>query len=145
MEITVKELSEMTTKELLTIFEERVKVFVVEQNCPYQEVDKADEHALHVSLLDKNTFVGYTRIIDYGTYVTFGRVLIIKEYRTRKLGSQLIEATLKEIETRYPRKDIKISAQHYLLDFYKKFGFEAISEMYLEDSIPHVDMLLRRN
>lgn len=145
MKVEVKKITEMSTKELLTIIEERVKVFVVEQNCPYQEVDKADEDALHLQLKENEVLVGYTRIIECDNYVTFGRVLIVKEYRAKKLGSQLVEETLNEIKINFPGKEIKISAQHYLLDFYKKFGFDPISDVYLEDSIPHVDMLLKVN
>lgn len=145
MKVEVKKITEMSTKELLTIIEERVKVFVVEQNCPYQEVDKADEDALHLQLKENEALVGYTRIIECDNYVTFGRVLIVKEYRAKKLGSQLVEETLNEIKINFLGKEIKISAQHYLLDFYKTFGFDPISDVYLEDSIPHVDMLLKVN
>ncbi len=143
MEVIVKTLNELTTKELLEIMQERVKVFIVEQNCPYQEVDEDDEIAQHVMLKEDGKLVGYTRIMDRGNLVTFGRVLVVKEHRAKKLGKKIVEATLEEIKRLYPNKEIKISAQNYLVDFYGSFGFEVVSEMYLEDDIPHIDMLMK--
>ncbi|MBM7687342.1 GNAT family N-acetyltransferase [Enterococcus ureilyticus] len=143
MDYHIKKLTELTTKEFLEIVKLRIVVFVVEQNCPYQEVDDADEVAWHTWLQEGTDIVGYTRIIDQGDTVTFGRVLINPKYRNQKLGNKLLKETLKVVEENYPNRPIVIGAQAHLTKFYGAFGFEAVSEVYLEDDIPHVQM--RRN
>ena len=140
MDYHAKKFTELTTKEFFEIVKLRIAVFVVEQNCPYQEVDDADEQAWHTWLQEGSEIVGYTRIIDKGDTVTFGRVLINPVYRGKKLGNKLLEETLKVIKDNYPERPIIIGAQAHLTDFYGAFGFEEISEVYLEDDIPHVDM-----
>lgn len=140
MEYHVKEFTKLTTKELLEIIKLRIAVFVVEQNCPYQEVDDNDEHAWHTWLQEGSDIVGYTRIIDKGDTVSFGRVLINPKYRGEKLGNKLLEETLKAVKEHYPNRPIIIGAQAHLTDFYGAFGFKEISEVYLEDDIPHVEM-----
>ena len=144
MEINIKKLDELSAKEVLDFLYERVKVFVVEQNCPYQEVDKDDYIATHVVITENDKILGYTRIINRDEYVTFGRVLITEEARGRKLGKYLVEITLEEIKRNYPDKNIKISAQHYLLAFYESFGFVPTTDIYLEDDIPHIGMTLNK-
>jgi len=140
MDYHVKEFSDLTTKEFFEIVKLRIAVFVVEQNCPYQEVDELDEFAWHTWLQEGSAIVGYTRIIDKGETVTFGRVLVNPDYRRKKLGNKLIEETLKMIAEKFPNRSIIIGAQAHLTDFYGAFGFETISEVYLEDDIPHVQM-----
>lgn len=140
MDYHAKKFTELTTKEFFEIVKLRIAVFVVEQNCPYQEVDDADEQAWHTWLQEGSEIVGYTRIIDKDDTVTFGRVLINPVYRGKKLGNKLLEETLKVIKDNYPERPIIIGAQAHLTDFYGAFGFEEISEVYLEDDIPHVDM-----
>lgn len=140
MDYHAKKFTELTTKEFFEIVKLRITVFVVEQNCPYQEVDDADEQAWHTWLQEGSEIVGYTRIIDKGDTVTFGRVLINPVYRGKKLGNKLLEETLKVIKDNYPERPIIIGAQAHLTNFYGAFGFEEISEVYLEDDIPHVDM-----
>jgi len=145
---TIKQTNELTSKEVIDIMKARTAVFVVEQNCPYQEVDDDDYNDWHVCLLDStadNTtnLMAYSRIIDKGDYVTFGRVLVVKEYRKNGLGRELIKNTLNEIKNRFPSKTIKIQAQAYLKNFYGSFGFKQTSDIYLEDGIPHMDMVLK--
>lgn len=142
MDIQVKTISELSAEELLAIFIERVAVFVVEQNCPYQEADSDDKLALHLCFKDETGLKAYARIIDKGQYVTFGRVLVAKKARQKNLGRKLVQQTIEEIHQRFPGKPITISAQAYLETFYASFGFEAVSEVYLEDDIPHLDMRL---
>ena len=142
MDIQVKTISELSAEELLAIFIERVAVFVVEQNCPYQEADFDDKLALHLCFKDETGLKAYARIIDKGQYVTFGRVLVAKKARQQNLGRKLVQQTIEEIHQRFPGKSITISAQAYLDTFYASFGFEAVSEVYLEDDIPHLDMRL---
>lgn len=141
--ITIKHTNELTPQELVTIFKERVAVFVVEQNCPYQEVDEVDYDTLHVCAYEENQLVAYTRILEKGERISFGRVLVTEAGRGKGLGKEIVKATIDEIKKRYPNRDIEISGQTYLLDFYQNFGFEVISETYLEDDIPHNDMLLK--
>ncbi|GEO46538.1 GNAT family N-acetyltransferase [Companilactobacillus kimchii] len=143
--IIIKHTNELKPKELIEIFKQRVAVFVVEQNCPYQEVDTNDFGDLHVCLIENNTLKAYTRIIDKGNYITFGRVLVVKSYRKNGLGRQIVQATIDEIKKRFPTQPIQIQAQAYLQKFYESFGFKAISTIYLEDNIPHLDMLLETN
>jgi len=141
--IIVKSTDELSSKELIDILKARTAVFVVEQNCPYQEVDDDDYHDLHVCLIEDNNLKAYTRIIDKGDHITFGRVLVVKEYRKAGLGEKIVAATIKEIKQRFPKQPIQIQAQAYLQNFYAQFGFKAISDVYLEDNIPHLDMLLK--
>ncbi|MFW3653808.1 GNAT family N-acetyltransferase [Vagococcus fluvialis] len=146
MKLIVKELNEMTAEEFFEVAKERVKVFVVEQTCPYQEIDENDKVAKHIILKnDDNQIMAYTRIMNRVDYVTFGRVLVVEEFRGQELGKKIVELTLAEINQLNLKKDIKISAQNYLTDFYGNFGFEVISDVYLEDDIPHIDMLLKVN
>ncbi|MGG5315104.1 GNAT family N-acetyltransferase [Enterococcus sp. AZ072] len=142
MNIQVKSISELTAEELLSIFIERVAVFVVEQNCPYQEADEEDKVALHLCFTDETGLKAYSRIIDKGDYITFGRVLVAQNARKQHLGRKLVHRTIEEIQHRFPGKTITISGQAYLQKFYESFGFSVISEEYLEDGIPHIDMTL---
>lgn len=143
MELIVKELDQMTSTEFFEVAQERVKVFIVEQNCPYQEIDEDDRIAKHVMLKKEGQLVAYTRIMEREDVVTFGRVLVVKDYRNQELGKKIVALTLAEINGLETHKDIKISAQNYLVDFYQAFGFNVVSDVYLEDDIPHIDMLLK--
>ncbi|PMD73931.1 GNAT family N-acetyltransferase [Companilactobacillus nuruki] len=140
--ITVKKTNELSPKELITILKARVDVFVVEQNCPYQEVDDSDYDDLHVCLIENNELKAYTRIIDKSDHITFGRVLVVEKYRKDGLGKKIVASTINEIKQRFPDQPIQIQAQAYLQKFYASFGFKAISDVYLEDNIPHLDMLM---
>ena len=137
----MKTFDELTTKEFYMLVKERIAVFVVEQNCPYQEVDEIDPEALHTFLTDEQGNVAaYTRIYKEEDAVHFGRVLVAKEHRQSGLGKQIVQRTLEVIEQKYPNTPIIIGAQDYLRSFYESFGFNAISDVYLEDDIPHIDM-----
>lgn len=141
MDVTVKSFAELTTQEFYQIVKERVKVFVVEQNCPYQEVDEVDPEALHTYFADeKGAILAYTRIYQEAGTIHFGRVLVTESQRGTGLGKAIVAATLAVIAERFPEQPVVIGAQAYLQDFYQSFGFQAISEVYLEDDIPHIDM-----
>ncbi|MGM0138275.1 ElaA protein [Enterococcus sp. DIV0755b] len=143
MEYIVKNFNELTTKEFYQIAKERVAVFVVEQNCPYQEIDETDEVALHTYFLSENgEIAAYTRIYSENETVHFGRVLVTKAFRKTGLGKKVVAKTLAVIAEKFPNQKVVIGAQAYLQDFYGEFGFQAISEVYLEDDIPHIDMEL---
>lgn len=141
--LLVKHTNELTPQQLITILKARVAVFVVEQNCPYQEVDDDDFDDLHVALFnDTGDLQAYTRVMDRNTEVNFGRVLVAEQFRKTGFGRKIVQTTLDVIAERYPNKLIKIQAQAYLQQFYEDFGFQAQSDVYLEDDIPHLDMTL---
>ncbi|EGO8122273.1 GNAT family N-acetyltransferase [Enterococcus faecalis] len=144
LELVIKDTKELLPLEFLKIIKERVRVFVVEQNCAYQEVDDKDDTARHVYFKSNDKIVAYARItLDQNdTTISFGRVLVVKEYRNLKLGKKIVTETIAEIQKLYPTKVIKISAQSYLKKMYESFGFQAVSGIYLEDDIPHISMVL---
>ena len=142
MELLIKPTTQLTSLELINIFIERTKVFVVEQNAAYQEVDEADKDAKHVFFKEQDDIVAYTRIINDEDAVAFGRVLVNESYRGQNLGRKIVTATLDEINANYDTKHVRISAQARLQKFYESFGFKVASEVYLEDNIPHIAMTL---
>lgn len=146
MQIRTKNFSELTTLEYHCLMEIRVAVFVVEQECPYQEVDAIDLDAIHLWFADETgTVLAYARIYQEAKSLHFGRVLVAKEMRGQRLGERLITEVMTFIEKNYPLQPIKISAQAHLQDFYGAFGFQAVSNEYLEDGIPHLDMQKKPN
>lgn len=143
MEVKVQRLAELTSAEFYQIARERVKVFVVEQNCPYQEIDEQDGTAYHLRLFDDaGHLVGYTRLMATATGAAFGRVLVPQVYRGHAYGRQLVAATIDWAHRLFPGKLIEIEAQNYLRNFYESFGFKAVSEVFLLDGIPHLKMIL---
>lgn len=142
MELLIKPTTQLTNLELINIFIERTKVFVVEQNAAYQEVDESDKDAKHVFFKEEDDIVAYTRIINDEDAVAFGRVLVNESYRGQNLGRKIVTATLDEINANYDTKHVRISAQARLQKFYESFGFKVASEVYLEDNIPHIAMTL---
>lgn len=142
MELLIKPTTQLTSLELINIFIERTKVFVVGQNAAYQEVDEADKDAKHVFFKEEDDIVAYTRIINGEDAVAFGRVLVNESYRGQNLGRKIVTATLDEINANYDTKHVRISAQARLQKFYESFGFKVASEVYLEDNIPHIAMTL---
>ncbi|WP_125709987.1 GNAT family N-acetyltransferase [Lacticaseibacillus porcinae] len=143
--VTVTKTNDLSPKTLLEILAVRTKVFVVEQNCAYQEVDAKDFDAWHVQLRQAGELVAYARIIphDDGQSISFGRVLVVESHRREQLGRKLVTETLATVRRLYPDQQIKIQAQNYLREFYGSFGFQPVSDVYLEDGIPHVDMVMQ--
>jgi ElaA protein len=143
MRLLIRPLKLLDSLELYKLFKLRVDVFVVEQKCPYQEIDNKDINAIHIYLKDDDNIVAYLRVLPPGlSYkeASIGRVLVNQEYRGKGYGRQIMEEGIKYCKNKYS-KDIKISAQAYLEDFYKSLGFEKTSNVYLEDNIPHIDMV----
>ena len=122
----------------------RTSIFVVEQNCPYQDIDDKDLTAFHVyGKIDQNV-IAVCRILPAGisyAEISIGRVAVSMEYRGTNVANDLMHQTIHFIENQWGKKDIRISAQQHLTTFYNRFGFVQVSEMYLEDDIPHVEML----
>lgn len=141
MELIVKHFSELNAKELFDLYKLRVSVFVVEQNCPYQEVDDADCAAYHLWLKDESGIQAYARVLPPGTTfpaVSIGRVIAVK--RRCGLGGKIVEAAVSVAKTKFQADIITIEAQVYARSLYEKHGFQQISEEFLEDGIPHIQM-----
>lgn len=122
----------------------RLDVFVVEQNCPYQDFDGKDQYSQHLwATNSKGEVLAYARIVAPGfSYVepSIGRVLTARNARRFGLGRQLMLFTMAELERRYGKTPVRISAQSYLIKFYNEFGFHSVGVEYLEDGIPHTEM-----
>lgn len=138
----VKTFDNLTTHELFQIYKLRVYVFVVEQDCPYHEVDDEDLICLHGMNWVDGQLAAYYRLILEDDKVHLGRVIVNPDFRKKGLGNQLVEHAIKFSEANYPNKPIYAQAQAYLQDFYQSFGFQPVSDIYLEDNIPHLDMVL---
>jgi ElaA protein len=142
---SIKAFSELSVTELYDIFRLRMEVFVVEQNCPYQDADGKDQYASH--LMGRNVdeeLIAYARIFPCGiTFdeVSIGRVITSGKARSTGAGKMLMEKAITLSRLIYGNQPVRIGAQSYLIKFYKSFGFEVVSEEYLEDNIPHVEML----
>lgn len=142
MEWSCKSFDELSNRELFEIYRERVKIFVVRQNCPYQEVDDNDLICLHLFGRENEAVCSYCRIIPKDDGVHLGRVLISEDMRGKGYGRKLVSKALEIIEERYPAQRIYAQAQAYLEKFYRSFGFKNISDVYQEDGIPHIDMAI---
>ncbi len=139
-----KAFEELTLDELYDILQLRTNIFVVEQNCPYPELDGKDKSCLHVFATQQGKVIAYARIVPPGlsyNEISIGRVVVRPEYRKDGLGKILIDLAIDKIEEEFGPQAIQIGAQCYLRKFYGSFGFESVSEEYLEDGIPHVDMI----
>ena len=142
--IIVKSFKDLTTQELYDLLQLRSEVFVVEQDCVYQDIDGKDEKALHVLGFKKKKLIAYTRIFKQGDYfkeASIGRVVVKESERQFKYGYDIMNASIDAIKTNFNEKTIKISAQTYLRNFYNNLGFKQVGEEYLEDGIPHIAML----
>lgn len=140
----IKTFSELTTTELYEIIKSRVNVFVVEQDCPYPDLDDYDQKAIHLWAENNGEVLAYCRIFDKGIKypeTSIGRVVTTKNGRGTGLGKQLIKYAIEIIENRLRTPEVRISAQDYLLKFYSDFGFQDTGKKYLEDNIPHTEML----
>ena len=139
----IKRFNKLSAVELYQILQLRSEVFVVEQNCVYQDIDGKDEKAIHVIGEFKGQTVAYCRIFDKGNYfeqASIGRVIVKENFRDRKWGHDLIKEAIEAIKNQYGESQITISAQLYLKKFYESHGFVKTSEEYLEDGIPHIEM-----
>lgn len=142
MEVSIKHFSELSRDELFDIYKLRVSVFVVEQQCPYQEVDDGDRSAYHVFMKDEEGIQAYLRILPAGVsfdQVSLGRVIAVK--RRCGLGTRIVLEGIKAARELLDAREIKIEAQVYAKELYEKIGFVQTSEEFLEDGIPHVEMV----
>ena len=146
MELCAKRFEDLTNSELYEILKLRVNTFVVEQNCPYPELDDKDQNALHVFLRDEEGIQAYLRIMDRSVsseYVSIGRVIAVR--RRIGLGSRILEEGMRLAGECFDADQIYLEAQTYARGLYEKHGFRQISEEFLEDGIPHIKMLAELN
>jgi len=143
---TTKAFKDLSVDEYFEILYLRTEIFVVEQDCPYQEVDEKDRQSFHLyGRAENGEVIAVTRILPKGVSydeISIGRVALKKEYRGKGIADELMIESLKYIESKFGKQPIRISAQEYLLNYYNKHGFNQVGEMYLEDNIPHVEMLI---
>ena len=144
MNIVIKKFSELSTDEIYNILKLRSEVFVVEQNCVYQDIDDKDQKATHLFIEKNNEIIAYTRIFKKGDYYkenpSIGRVVVSKKERGKELGKRIMRESILYIKNNYNNKSIELSAQKYLDKFYRELDFYAEGEDYLEDGIPHQRM-----
>jgi ElaA protein len=148
MEIKVKVYQDLAIDELYAMMALRAAVFVVEQNCVYQDLDYKDQKALHVMGWINGKLVAYTRLFGPGDYfdqASIGRVIVSMDQRGHNYGHQIMSASINAITQHYKTDRIDISAQTYLEQFYTAHGFLPSGEEYLEDGIPHIKMMKTGN
>jgi ElaA protein len=138
-----KPFNELSVNELYAVLQLRSAVFVVEQNCVFQDMDYKDQKALHVLGTYDNQIVAYTRLFKAGDYydnASIGRVVINTNFRNKKWGNDLMQYSISEVEKHFGSSQITIGAQLYLQKFYENNGFVKTSDVYLEDDIEHIEM-----
>jgi ElaA protein len=143
IQFQIKPFNELSVPQLYQTLQLRSEVFVVEQNCVYQDIDGKDGKALHVLGIYEGEVVAYSRLFAPGYYfdnASIGRVVISPKFRDRKWGHELIKKAVEGIEMHYGAGIITISAQLYLKMFYETHGFVQDGDEYLEDGIPHIKM-----
>lgn len=142
----IKKFNELTNEELYKILQARVDVFVVEQACPYPEIDGYDQKATHYFSRDGENIMAYVRLLPSGSRyseASIGRVLVMEKYRGNGYAREIMRRAIAYVRHDWGASKIKLQAQVYLEKFYASLGFERVSEDYLEDNIPHVDMIWR--
>jgi ElaA protein len=146
MEWRCKAFNELSPLEMYKILQLRSEVFVVEQNCVFLDMDNKDEECLHLMGFVNDDVAAYTRLVPPGYIykeMSIGRVVTSPKYRSKGLGKELMQRSIAFCYEYFGNGPIKIGAQYYLLKFYTSLGFEVISDIYLEDGIEHVYMLLQ--
>ena len=145
MDWLIKPFDTLTPLELYQIIQLRQEVFVLEQQCIFQDLDNKDFQALHVMGRLNNTLAAYTRLLPagvaYPTYASIGRVVTSPAIRSKGIGKALMLQSIEQFYLHFGEIPIKIGAQKYLLEFYSKLGFQISGPDYLEDGILHVEMI----
>lgn len=140
-----KEFADLTPDELYAVLRLRSEVFVVEQNCIFLDMDNKDQFSQHLMGWRENKLVGYARIVPAGfSYVesSIGRIVSSPDVRGMGIGRDLLQQSIKTLYTLHGKRVIRIGAQYYLKNFYGSFGFQQASDIYLEDGIEHIEMIL---
>ncbi len=144
----IKPFNKLSVSELYEILALRNEVFIVEQNCVYQDIDHKDTKAFHVIGFYQEKIVGYARVFGPGDYfenASIGRVIVHPGYRGKDFGHLLIQTSIEVIKSIFHADEITISAQLHLHKFYESHGFVKVGESYLEDDIPHIQMIKLRS
>jgi len=145
MRVEIKPFNELNLQELYALLRMRSEIFVVEQQCVYLDLDGKDTEALHVLGWKGSELCGYCRVFRPGDYykeASIGRVAVSTQFRGKGYGAQLMEFTIQAIQKEMGACPIAISAQAYLQRFYEELGFQPEGELYKEDGIPHIRMVL---
>ncbi|HEX3767773.1 MAG TPA: GNAT family N-acetyltransferase [Puia sp.] len=140
----LKPFAELTPHELYSILQLRNEVFIVEQNCPYQDMDNKDLKSWHLMGVEKNKLIAYSRLLAPGisySESSIGRIVSSPSARKTGMGRKLVKESIEQIKHLFKTDTIRIGAQLYLKKFYESFGFVQDGEIYLEDNIPHIIML----
>lgn len=140
----IKAFKELSLDELYECLRLRSEVFISEQNCVYNDVDNKDQVAFHLMGVENGKTVAYARLFDQGKYfdlASIGRVVVAQDSRSKAYGHELMKEAINGIKTLFGSQRIKISAQLYLKKFYESHGFVAVGDQYLEDDIPHIQMI----
>jgi|TARA_B100001939_G_scaffold328692_1_gene324260 ElaA protein len=138
----------ISKEELYDVLSLRQKVFIIEQNCFYEDLDYSDQEANHLLLYKDNKLIGYSRVFPPGIKyddASIGRIVTDEEYRGKGYGKIIAKESIQFLKNNYPKSDISISAQFRLIDFYEDFGFIKVGSVYLEDDIDHIKMRLNVN
>lgn len=133
-------------KQIYDVLKLRQDVFILEQNCFYEDIDYLDQEAEHLLVSDKDELCGYLRIVPPGikySEISIGRIVVKKSFRGKNLGKELVNRALNEIQTR-KRQPVRIEAQAHLIPFYSDLGFSIKGAVYELDGIPHVEMLFNK-
>lgn len=144
MDWIIKKFDELKAKDIYNILALRNEVFVVEQDCIYQDCDYKDFNSYHLFLEQNSKIVAYLRILEKGVSydeISIGRVAIKKDFRGKGLSREMMLKAIAFIANDLKETTIKIQAQSYLINFYSSLGFKPVSNEYLEDNIPHIDMI----
>ena len=145
LSFVIKPFHELSIEEMYTMLQLRTKVFVVEQNCVFQDMDDKDRKGIHVLGYHGDDLVAYSRLLPAGvsyTEMSIGRVLTETDRRKEGFGVDLMKRSIGALYEHYGKAPIRIGAQLYLKKFYEGFGFIQSSDTYLEDGIPHIEMIL---
>ena len=140
-----KEFNDLSTEELYSILQLRTEIFVVEQNCVFQDMDGKDEDAYHLMCYEDDRLIAYTRLLPAGKSYkecSIGRVVTKKTNRGTGIGKELMAISIQYCYRLFGKSPIRIGAQLYLEKFYSSFGFKKESDIYIEDGIPHIEMVL---
>lgn len=145
MTLSCSPFESLSTKELYTILAVRSEVFVVEQNCVYQDLDFKDQKALHCQGIFEGKLAAYTRIFDldksFEGFLSIGRVIVAPTFRKYGFGKKIMQYSIQQCYERFGKHAIKIGAQSYLEGFYGELGFKSVGIDYIEDGIPHKIMV----
>lgn len=144
MRIINKSWEELTCSELYAILQIRAQVFVVEQECPYLDLDNKDKSSRHLFIIDNQLVIAYIRIIIEKERFKIGRVATRREHRSKGYASALMDAAMEWIKNQNSNKGIQLSAQKHLVGFYAQWGFVSDGKTYLDVGIPHEDMEYRK-